>query len=179
MDRAVRSIALVGFMGVGKTTVGRELARELGREFVDLDAEVSRRTQLSTAEIFEREGEKGFRRRETEALKDAVADPRGLVIGCGGGVVTTQAGRRALKRALVVYLAAEEHTLVRRLSGSSKRPLLAGLDAQGREARIHELLIARRPLYAQAADFAVDAMRPNKEVVHRIIRELGAYEPHA
>lgn len=168
-----RPIALVGFMGAGKTTVGKALAGELDRRFVDLDAEVSRRTSLSIPAIFADRGEKAFRKIEAEALLDVVADPD-TVIGCGGGVVTTAGGRRALSKALVVYLAMDEGALLSRLAKTRGRPLLEGLEGETLAARVHELLSKRRPLYAQVADVAVDAARPTSEVVKRIKREMLA-----
>lgn len=168
-----RPIALVGFMGAGKTTVGKALACELDRRFVDLDAEVSRRTNLSIPAMFAERGEKAFRKFEADALRDIVADPD-TVIGCGGGVVTTAGGRRALSKALVVYLAMDERALLSRLAKTRGRPLLENLEGEALAARVHELLSKRRPLYAQVADIAVDAARPAGEVVKRIKREMLA-----
>lgn len=168
-----RPIALVGFMGAGKTTVGKALARELDRRFVDLDAEVSRRTNLSVPAIFDERGERAFRKIEADALAEVVAD-LDTVIGCGGGVVTTAGGRRALSKALVVYLAMDESALVSRLAKTRGRPLLEGLEGDALAARVHKLLAKRRPLYAQVADIAVDAARPTAEVVKRINREMLA-----
>lgn len=171
-----RPIALVGFMGTGKTTVGRALARELGLAFVDLDAEVSRRTGLSIARLFEQEGEAAFRCMEVEALEDLVAGAP-AVIGCGGGIVTGERGRAALGHAFVVYLAADEQALLDRLSrAEGKRPLLAGLEGAALARRVHELLVERRPLYAEVADLAVDSAKPTAEVVRSILRGLEAHE---
>lgn len=161
-------------MGSGKTTVGRALARELGWAFVDVDSEVSRKTGMSIPDIFSTEGEQAFRRIEVEALRELVAKPS-TVIACGGGIVTSERGCAALTRAFVVYLAAAEKVLFARLERSKRRPLLAGLEGHALKRRIHELLVDRRPLYAQVADIAVDAAKPTAQVVRRIVREMAAH----
>lgn len=167
-----RAIALVGFMGAGKSTIGEGLARRLGRRFVDLDEEIVARADESVAEIFENKGEKGFRRLEAETLAETIAGGDAPVIACGGGVVTTAAGRKALRQAIVVYLAVEENVLTGRLAGQTSRPLLAGYGEDKLAGRVHQLLAARRPLYARVADLAVDAGRPPAETIRRIERLL-------
>jgi shikimate kinase len=171
-----RPIALVGFMGAGKSLVGRKLAEATKRAYADLDEEVARQAGVGIAELFSREGEGAFRKREIAALRELLHSRRDLVISCGGGVVTTERGRKALRGALVVYLAVSEERLARRLERSSGRPLLEGYEGEARVARIHELLALRRPMYAKVADIAVDAGRPPDEVVRRIMRELEAHE---
>jgi shikimate kinase len=170
-----RPIALVGFMGAGKSLVGKELAEALGRPYADLDEEVARRVGMTVPELFEREGESAFRRREVAALVALMRERPDVVISCGGGIVTTSKGRKALSRAIVVYMAVSEERVAKRLEGVSGRPLLEGYEGDARRARIHELLAARRPLYAEVADLAVDGGRPAGEVTRRIQRELEAY----
>lgn len=170
-----RPVALVGFMGTGKTTVGRALARELGWAFVDVDSEISRRTGLSIPEVFSQHGEAAFRRMEVDALEELLGKP-GSVIGCGGGIVTAARGRAALARAFVVYLAADEQALVARLERApDKRPLVAGLEGAALAERVHELLVERRPLYAEVADIAVDSAQPTGQVIRRILRGMRAH----
>ena len=160
MRPVLPTIVLIGFMGAGKTTVGRLVARELGREFVDTDTLVERMARLQIAEIFQREGEEGFRRREVVAIDRAIAVPS-RVVAVGGGAVLSADNRTALKQAgLLVYLRATPETLAGRLTGVTDRPLLNTGDRVG---RIRDLLVARGPIYETAGDVAIDTDRLNLE----------------
>ncbi|HEY3353192.1 MAG TPA: 3-dehydroquinate synthase [Polyangia bacterium] len=148
-----RPILLCGFMGTGKSTVGPLLAGALGRRFVDLDAEVTAAAGASVAEIFDREGEAGFRARERAALEHA----RGYtdaVVALGGGATATPAGLACARAAgPLVLLRASPAEILRRLGDPGGRPLLRGAPDAG--AAVRELLAARAPYY-EAADLAVD-----------------------
>ena len=178
MGEAGSQLALIGFMGTGKTTVGRLLAAELGSEFVDLDALIAERSGLSIPAIFAREGEEGFRRREKELLRAVAGRPR-QVLATGGGIVLDPANVETLRATgLVVWLHASLSAIVARVGRGEGRPLLKGGDLETTAAA---LLAAREEIYRRAADFAVDTTDlPPAEVARRVaawfrrrIREEG------
>ncbi|VFR31039.1 Shikimate kinase I [plant metagenome] len=146
-------IILVGMMGAGKTTIGRGLARALGREFLDLDHELEARCGVRIPTIFEIEGETGFRKRESAALAACVAR-RGIVLATGGGAVLAEANRQALKTSgVIVYLRANVDELYRRTCRDRNRPLLATPNPR---ATLASLLTQREPLYQEVADLIVE-----------------------
>ena len=136
-------------MGAGKSTVGPILAQRLGCEFVDLDAEVEREAGRSIVDIFESEGEAGFRRRERAAME--TWSQRDAVVALGGGAIA-QPGASAMlnESGVVVYLRGRVGTLVERLGDGSERPLLRGLSPADRAIRVEELLEARKAAYESA-----------------------------
>jgi shikimate kinase len=141
---------LVGMMGAGKSTVGARLARRLGRRFVDTDVEVERAAGCRVAEIFEREGEAAFRRREREAIEACAGE--GAVVALGGGAISQPGARERLAQSgLVVYLRARPETLLARVGDAESRPLLRGRSRQGQRERLEELLAQRREAYETAA----------------------------
>ncbi len=143
---------MVGFMGAGKSSVGKELARRLGAEFVDVDERIEAAAGKTIGEIFSEEGERSFRERERRAIRDAVAVP-GRVIATGGGSFLDIENRLRLKEyAPVIFLDVSPGTALRRLSGDASRPLLSGED---REKRVAELMASRRSAYREA-DFRVN-----------------------
>ncbi len=147
------NIVLIGFMGCGKTTVGQLVAVKTGLPFADTDALVVEAAGCSVPEIFQREGEPGFRRRETAVLRElASGGPR--VISTGGGIVT-QPENEALLRGLgfVVWLNAAEATIFERVARNRNRPLL---QTPNPRQTVHDLLELRRPLYAQFAHETID-----------------------
>ena len=145
-------VFLIGMMGAGKTTVGSQLARHLGRRFVDLDHEIENQTGVKIPIIFEIEGEAGFRDRESHTLAEFAAQ-EGLIVATGGGVVLRSENREILKKAgIVVYLSADPQLLYARTRRSTNRPLLQGIDPL---KKIYELHIQRDPLYREVADISV------------------------
>jgi shikimate kinase len=150
-----RNLALVGFMGAGKSTLGRAAARALGRPFVDTDALIVRTAGRTIPEVFAELGEDGFRALEAEAIA-AVAGERGQVVATGGGALGRAANVAALRGSgVLVCLLARPEVILRRVGGAEaalRRPLLAGGDPL---ERIRTLLAARAALYAQA-DLALD-----------------------
>ncbi len=164
------SAVLIGFMGAGKSSVGRVVAGLLGAEFVDLDARIESAAGRSVGEIFASEGEGAFREMEKEAIRDAVSVP-GRVLAAGGGAFLDP-GNKALLRAYapVVFLDASPDTVIERLSRDASRPLLQGGD---REAKVRELMARRRPSYAEA-DIAVgtDGLTV-AQVARRVVAALG------
>jgi shikimate kinase/3-dehydroquinate synthase len=145
---------LTGMMGAGKSAVGEALAAMLGRPFIDLDAEIERSAGARISEIFSREGEHGFRRRERKALDAVAGQP--AVVALGGGT-PAQPGvlARLAATGRTVYLRARLDTLVDRVGDAAERPLLAGIPARERKAKLRGLLAAREPAYRRAA-FTID-----------------------
>ncbi|ODS62951.1 MAG: shikimate kinase [Arenimonas sp. SCN 70-307] len=148
------NLVLVGPMGAGKTSIGRQLARRLDLAFVDCDHLLEERTGVAVPVIFECEGEAGFRQREA-ALVAELMQGRGQLVATGGGAVLDEANRRALSaRGFVVWLQASVPQQLERLARDRSRPLLAGSDKQ---ARLEALAAQRGPIYAALADLAFDA----------------------
>jgi shikimate kinase len=158
-------------MGAGKTAIGRELARQLGLEFVDADQEIERRTGADIALIFEKEGEAGFRKREREVIAE-LTQREGVVLATGGGAVLDLANREALKsRGFVIYLKASIGAQAARTAQNRNRPLL---ETEDRQARLQQLFEVRAPLYEGLAELTVDTDSSQvKQISQRIISELG------
>lgn len=147
-------IFLVGMMGSGKTTVGKALARRLGRPFFDTDHEIVARSGVSIPTIFDIEGEAGFRRRESAVLAE-LAQCREAVIATGGGVVLEADNRRLMRESgTVVYLQVSIDHLHQRTARDTSRPLLAR--SADRRATLEALLAQRDPLYREAAHDVVE-----------------------
>jgi shikimate kinase len=146
------NIFLVGPMGSGKSAVGKRLAARLRRSFHDSDAEIERRTGVDVAYIFEKEGEAGFRRRESEVI-DELTQLDDIVLATGGGAVLHPHNRECLAtRGYVIYLEASVDQQYGRTRGGKTRPLLAGEDRRG---RLQALMETREPLYRAIADHCV------------------------
>ncbi|HEY6096853.1 MAG TPA: shikimate kinase [Candidatus Deferrimicrobium sp.] len=140
-------VVLVGFMGSGKSSVGRELARRFGVPFVDVDAWIESESGYRIRDLFAREGESAFREREKAALREVVSE-KGRVIATGGGAFADEENRVLLRSyAPVVYLEATVETLLERLAADIGRPLLRGED---REEVVRGLLSRRVPGYRTA-----------------------------
>lgn len=168
-----RHLVLVGMMGAGKSTVGRECARRLGRPFVDTDEVVASVAGMPVAQVFATRGEPAFRELERAAVTDACAAPEPLVVACGGGAVNDPDSRRRLRAAgVVVWLRVPADVLARRVGDGSGRPLLAG-DPAAALARLARL---REPSYEAAADRVVDGAGPVGAVADAVI---AAYEEAA
>jgi len=162
------SLLLNGFMGAGKSTVGRLVAARVGVPFVDLDEAIEAAAGMTVAAIFAAEEEAGFRRREAEALATAISGPP-KVVALGGGALLDRARRReALARAVVVTLGAKVETLTARTRGAG-RPLLDTAPHASRDARVRELLEARGEAYAEAhARVETDGRSP-EEVAEAVL----------
>lgn len=160
------NLILVGMMGSGKTTMGRTLARHLGKVFVDSDEEIQKRTGVNIPHIFDVEGEPGFRVRETAALADLVKRDN-MVLATGGGVVLVEQNRALLKQSgIVVYLRASVHDLWHRTRHDRNRPLLQTADPYG---KLMELYQQRDPLYRQVADIVIQS---GKQSAHSLMLHL-------
>ena len=161
-------------MGAGKTTIGRILARKLGKRFIDSDHEIEARTGASIPWIFEIEGEASFRRREAEVIRDLTALD-GIVLATGGGAVLDPANRAFLQeRGQVVYLRASVASIMLRTAHDKNRPLLQTADPR---KKLEELTALREPLYREIADLVIDTGRPNvQSMVQTILAQLSALE---
>lgn len=159
-------------MGAGKTTIGRHLAEMLGRSFVDSDHEIEQKTGASIPWIFEKEGEKGFRHRETGILQ-ILSQQQNLVVATGGGAVTQKANRDLLKQyGIVIYLDTSVEIQLQRTHKDKNRPLL---QVENPEQRLRELLVIRDPLYREVADVIVETYQGDprqlaQEIVNRLRR---------
>lgn len=147
------NLVLTGFMGTGKTSLGKLLAEKLGRCFVDLDQKIEKDTGLSVPKIFELYGEKYFRELEKKAVKE-VSKRRNLVIATGGGTVKDEENIRMLKSSgMIICLTTEPEEIFRRTERRGERPVLDS--DEDRLATIKKLLAERQKFYAQA-DYTVD-----------------------
>jgi shikimate dehydrogenase len=165
-----RSIALIGFMGTGKTEVGKLAAKISGRRFVDLDSEIEKAAGASISEIFAKKGEAHFRKLETAQVRKFSRAKSGI-ISCGGGVILRRENVTSLRRnSLLVWLFTSEGEILRRVGKDSSRPLLKVKDRAG---KIHSLLSQRTPLYAASCDFAIctDGKKP-QEIARMILDEI-------
>jgi shikimate kinase len=171
-----RSILLCGMMGSGKSSVGRALAERLGWRFVDADAEIEAGAGMSVAQIFEREGEAGFRARERELLR--ALPEAGCVIALGGGAVEAAENRAILaSKGRLVWLDARPETLAERIGTTARRPLLAGLDGRARVERLRELGARRASAYASAElRVSTDGLGV-AQVCQAVLGGLGASAP--
>ncbi|WP_041642861.1 shikimate kinase [Azoarcus olearius] len=161
-------LILIGMMGAGKTTVGRELAKRRGMRFVDCDHEIVARTGVSIPTIFEIEGEAGFRRREAQTIDELTREGE-LILATGGGVVLDPANRALLaQRGIVVYLNVPPHILWERTRHDRNRPLL---QVENPRQRIEQLHKERDPLYREVADIIVDGGRGNPGAMVRQIEK--------
>jgi shikimate kinase len=176
MPAQPRNIVLAGFMGTGKTAVGRELARCLGWTFADADALIEARAGKPIARVFAEDGEAAFRAVEAEVARDLAARER-HVIATGGGMVVDQANRQALEAAgALVLLTATPETIWRRVGRHRHRPLL---DVPDPQARIRELLAARREAYAKIPMQLATDDRPIRAIAEEILVKLGLAESKA
>jgi len=169
VSAASTNLFLVGPMGVGKTTIGRHLARRTKRRFIDCDREIEARTGVDIPTIFDIEGEAGFRQRETRML-DELTTLTGIVLATGGGAIEAPKNREMVSaRGFVVYLTADPEELVARLKHDRRRPMLRGDDPAG---TIRRLFAVRDPLYREIADLIVNTGdRTVRSVTDEVFRQ--------
>ena len=167
----VAQIILAGLMGTGKTEVGRRLARELGRPFVDVDRLIEARAGQSIPEIFAARGEDEFRELECAAVREAVTFTDAVLATGGGALVDAENRRRLLAAGVVIHLEAAPEAILERIGAAADRPLLAGLSREACLEKLRELLATRAPAYG-AATHAVDTTGLDVDDVVGRVREL-------
>ena len=163
----MKRIVLMGFMGAGKTTIGKALAEKLSWDFIDTDAEIEKEQGRKISEIFETEGEQAFRDMETRLLKKLEKSEERFVLSIGGGMPVREENRELLRQiGTVVYLKATKEELVRRLSGDTSRPLLQG---GALEEKVAALMAARESIYVETAhQEVVTDGKSVKELIEKI-----------
>lgn len=169
------NVALIGFMGVGKTVVGKVLAEKLNRKFVELDSLIERKADKSIPDIFQEDGEIAFRELEIEVTKE-VSQKERMIIACGGGIVLNQINSDRLRqKSVIVYLTASPEVILKRiLRSGTERPLLKTPD---KALEIRDLLKLREPFYERAADIKINTSKLNVDLVaDRIITRLKENE---
>jgi shikimate kinase len=169
-SRPEKSIALIGMMGAGKSTVGRRLAKRLGLPFVDADDEIEAAAGLSIAEIFERYGEAHFRDGERRVLARLIEGPPRVIASGGGAFIDPGTRALMLARCTAVWLDVDVETLAARVARRDHRPLLKGQDPL---IRLRELAALRNPIYAEAHIAIRSGGLAHGKTVERIIAALG------
>ncbi len=157
------NIVLIGFMGTGKTTIGRLLAKKLGRKFIETDSVIERLAGKSIPQIFQSDGEIAFRELEIEAIKENARSKRAVIAG-GGGIVLNKINVDRLKEnGKVVYLTATPREIIKRVaSGAGQRPLL---EADNPALAVRDLLRFRKPFYERSSDITINTANPNIETI--------------
>jgi shikimate 5-dehydrogenase len=168
MERKFRNIVLCGFMGSGKTSIGKKLAREMGRQFIDLDHHIENKMNMRVSAIFEKYGEEEFRRMEREAVAE-LSVKQNLIIACGGGTVMKEENVKQFHagNSIIVFLDVSLETLQERLKNDRKRPLLQKGD---RAEIISNLYKERAHIYRMASDIRVFAGLPVSVVIKQIVK---------
>ncbi len=160
------NIYLIGPMGAGKTTIGKKLAKKLGKRFFDSDREIEKTTGATINLIFDLEGELGFREWESRAVEMLIAEDN-VVLATGGGAILSETNRKHLsENGIVIYLEASPELIVKRTAYDNNRPLLA---TKNKLKTITELLKVRKPIYDEAADYKINV---DKKTANRIINEI-------
>jgi len=168
------SIALIGFMGTGKTVVGKAVAEKLGKDFVELDVLIKQKAGKPISEIFQQDGEVAFRELEIEVARE-VAGSKKQVIACGGGIVLNKINIDRLKKnSVIVYLTASPKVILKRVSDGDERPLLKVTNPA---QTIQELLRFRKPFYERAADIKINTSNLDVDsVTEQIINKVKQVE---
>lgn len=169
-DKKSKPIALVGMMGVGKTSIGRRLAQRLQIPFVDADQEIVDAAGLSIPEIFEKFGEAHFRDGERRVIARLFDGKRKIIATGGGAFVNEETRQLMLERAIVIWLDADIDTLVERTARKGDRPLLANGDAR---QILTKLAQERNPLYAQAHVHVKSQSTPHEATLDAIMKALS------
>ena len=164
----MKSIVLMGFMGAGKTTIGKKLAKALECEFIDTDEWIEKEQGRKISNIFAEDGEVVFRDMETDLLKRLQNSEEKFVLSVGGGMPVREENRALLRNlGIVIYLKTSKEEIIRRVSGNKNRPLLQGGDL---EEKVTNLMNARAQIYVETAHMEVITDRKNpSEVVENIM----------
>lgn len=165
------NLYIVGFMGVGKSAIGRKVARELRYKFIDSDHAIEKEAGAKIAEIFANEGEPTFRKMEREFIESG--HPEGAcVVSCGGGLVVQEGMSDLLKeKGVVICLFASPECIIERTARNANRPLL---NVENPEERVRELLAEREPIYMNAGACITTEGRSMLEVVRHVVRTYKA-----
>ncbi len=168
----MKNIILTGFMGTGKTEIGRILSKKLGAKLIDIDTEIEKRQKMTITEIFKQHGEQRFRDIESEVIKE-IADAENAVISTGGGAVLRQENIDNLrKKGIIICLMASPETILKRTRHNKDRPLL---QVENPLQKIKELIEFRKPFY-EKADLMVDTEGKNPlEIAGEIIDNVKSY----
>lgn len=165
----MNNIYFIGLMGAGKTTIGRLLAKQMGRDFYDSDVEIERKTGVKIPLIFELEGEAGFRKRETAAIEE-LSQLDNVIVATGGGAVLLEENRTFLKNSgKIIYLRAKVQDLYQRTRNDKSRPLLQGTNPR---QKLEQLYIVRDPIYTGLADYIVDTGAQSANEITHYIEQL-------
>ena len=170
MKDNTKNIFFIGLMGAGKTTIGKLLAKHLGKAFYDTDHEIEKRTGVKIPVIFELEGEAGFRKRETAVIEE-LTQLDNIVMATGGGAVIAEENRSLLQAGgTVIYLRANVNELWYRTRNDKHRPLLQNVDIR---AKLEQLYAERNPLYTQTATLIFDTgHQPVATILSQIEKSL-------
>jgi len=171
-----QNIFLIGPMGAGKTTMGRQIAKRLHMDFEDSDHAIEAHTGADIPLIFEKEGEEGFRKREI-AVIDELTQLKHLVLATGGGAILAEENRQHLKnRGIVIYLHSDIKHLIERTRHDKNRPLLQTADPA---AKLRELMTIREPLYRQTADIIINTGQQSiKTVISTMLDKIKKFQDH-
>lgn len=163
------NIILIGFMGCGKSSVGKRLAKQLSFQFLDTDKRIEQKEEKKISAIFAEEGEAYFRKLETETIKEFLEKTEKTVISTGGGLPLKEENGKLLQQlGFVVYLDVAKETVLQRLAKDTSRPLLQGPD---KEKKVDELLEFRRPIYEYTAHITINTNgRSFEEIIDDIVR---------
>lgn len=164
------NIILIGFMGCGKSSIGRRVALRLGYQFLDSDELIPTHAENSISDIFAAEGEEGFRKRETAELQ-ALSGSSNIILATGGGAILNPANRDLFHHlGLVIWLHADPETLFERASRSRKRPLL---EVENPRSTFFSLLESRLTVYEGAADLKIDATGlSHEQTVEKVLQQI-------
>ena len=155
-------VVLVGPMGVGKSTIGRQLAQKMKLGFIDIDEEIEKKSGVTISEIFDNVGEDGFRRIESKVLNDNCC-ASGTVVATGGGAILSDYNRAIMRHGLVVYLHATPKQQLDRISNRHSRPLLKNTEFPLK--KLSELMTVRDPLYRSEADIIIRTDNMSKDAI--------------
>ena len=170
------NIYLIGLMGSGKTTLGKSLAKKLNRPFIDTDQLIEQKSGVDVSMIFEFEGEKGFRERETKLLSE-IALKKEHIVSTGGGIILSKYNRDVItKSGIIFYLKTQPAELFIRLQNDKTRPLLQGANLKEKLTKIYA---ERWPLYEMTADYIIETKNKKiSQILTNIEEIMIAHENH-
>lgn len=171
----MNNLILIGFMGCGKSCIGRKLSYRLQRTMIDTDKQIEKQQEMPISDIFQKHGEQAFRNMETEYLKELMENCNNQIISSGGGLPLREENRELLKElGCVIYLQVSADTVYERLKNDMTRPLLQGNNPK---ERIAELLESRTAIYEQTADIMIDVNdKKYDEILDEIQEAVNVYE---